>query len=1589
MELRERLYPARTRVAREDEHEDAAPAPQRVPGKLTRIDRRAEGNSELPDGAAATAFEYLENASAGQSLPSAVAADLGASLGIDLKNVRIHTDERAAKAAATLGARAFTIGEDIYFASGAYDPHSEAGLRLIAHEVTHVAQQYRGTAPANAGVSRPDDHHERQADAFADSFTTRRSSGGRSQDDGLKAQIDALEQSLGTQIKGVRRVSGDAAVAARKWMRMAAFAARDIVSFADPSPQRTHLLDELEQIASPRSALGTFESQPTSVRSGTGIHRGKSDQATSSSVSTAVGDILQRWKDFLNTEAGTPLDLTGAGASGVKKQAAFGKRHGRGFIRYKQTSKKPILLDAYAVALGLDKEQVANDLKRLYAEKQSEAKIFKVASPSSENADDGRRWAYVADPDVSGLVVYLEDQHRKVNDDASFRKVAEGVLALQHVTEDGGPFLVNFKSVTLDDKVVVDLDPDRDREYTPEEAEAVREGVRKALSEDDKFAWSETAHWSVFLKQVSKKARFEQAIQGAAFGLRVQNDLEKAGFTLKAKEVVIYDKHFQTGELKRRGDGYSTQGATTIVEFKSGAGKAPKEGEDDYKQAQDYYYIVSGIDHTGKNRGKPKEIRTAECAEMEFTEVAYIFTTPQIAKDWAPVLAKAFRGDTSKLKIFPPVDGFASIPLKTNPTFMVPLTDKNASTHVIADPFFHAGIKVSKATIHTAGPGSTEVKSGTLEIETQLAPSMKGEKEIKQIKPAAEGGGTFDGTLTNIKTGLEKIFKRVEPSVRITDNGVEGEITITPGASGIPQVNISKGSVKVTYGNDGNLAATGEVELAHAKGSLTAKVGVTWADGDWTVSGEVTLNEGLVEGLSAVTGTATYDKGNWKFGIKQAGYTRKFGAITLTGNAYGLEYDVTTGGFSGALELEADLGMFGTASASAELKDNKLHKATLDYDSPTFTYPAKSEKPAFKGTVGGTLKYNEGKFSGDIRGTANIVMPALQKIAGEKGIGLAVDGHIDESGGFNGTIKSTNPLKFGKYLEIPKLSCAIAKDGSVTGDFAIKVINIKGLEEAEVACSVTKDGITVKKAAAKYKFGNEEKGQFWGELSVGYEEEKGLEIGGTVNYKIKDDMIAVGTLTYDQKTNAVTLEMKVKEITLLDKTISKTLFTASKQIPVVNVYGLGIYVDIGFDLGFDFGFKLTMTPEVDFVGLSLDTWKFDKIAAKLVIGGDVFAQLTGTPKLGLGVFALDPSIIRGGGGLKVPIVGRLDIKPSGNFGVDYKPDGGVTGTAKLGLAGQFGITGSLKPYAEFSVLNDMWNPKWTGEALTSFEILKPTELFNFTVDFAGDNKDLKDGPPLPEKNQTQAPREPTGDKTAKATEGKQEEKGADANKDQPAKSGAVTESGDQGPFSLEGLLEKFKGNKTVATAEKIFDWARKVWKVVKPFYDIIEPIVKLIGERIEAIIDLFETEAPTADNIVPWLWKLAQKLWNVGFGGITDLAKAILTIAKKAADFAAKFITKCVEQGQIGVRRHSYYIWMPWPKDDIQFMAAAEWKINIPGVAALGQHGPPGFLLEPSGAVGLVLYEALEYVGLGFTNTSKSDINEPYNDIWYPAGERP
>ena len=74
--------------------------------------------------------------------------------GYDFSNVRIHTGAQAAESARSVKAMAYTLGPNIVFGSGKYEPATMVGQRLLAHELTHVLQQKGAPKVGSATVQR-------------------------------------------------------------------------------------------------------------------------------------------------------------------------------------------------------------------------------------------------------------------------------------------------------------------------------------------------------------------------------------------------------------------------------------------------------------------------------------------------------------------------------------------------------------------------------------------------------------------------------------------------------------------------------------------------------------------------------------------------------------------------------------------------------------------------------------------------------------------------------------------------------------------------------------------------------------------------------------------------------------------------------------------------------------------------------------------------------------------------------------------------------------------------------------------------------------------------------------------------------------------------------------------------------------------------------------------------------------------------------------------------------------------------------------------------------------------------------------------
>ena len=122
--------------------------------RLQRLSRSSVDAGQSPASAPPIVHEVLS--SPGRPLEAATRAFMEPRFGYDFSEVRVHDDPRAAASARSVNALAYTVGSDVVFDAGRYSPETREGARLLAHELTHVAQQSGARAPLAVQRLGPD-----------------------------------------------------------------------------------------------------------------------------------------------------------------------------------------------------------------------------------------------------------------------------------------------------------------------------------------------------------------------------------------------------------------------------------------------------------------------------------------------------------------------------------------------------------------------------------------------------------------------------------------------------------------------------------------------------------------------------------------------------------------------------------------------------------------------------------------------------------------------------------------------------------------------------------------------------------------------------------------------------------------------------------------------------------------------------------------------------------------------------------------------------------------------------------------------------------------------------------------------------------------------------------------------------------------------------------------------------------------------------------------------------------------------------------------------------------------------------------------
>jgi LysM repeat protein len=112
----------------------------------------------------------------GSSMDRPTQSFMESRFGTDFSSVKIHTGDYAVQLSRQLDAQAFTVGSDIYFNEGKYNPGVENGKHLLAHELTHTIQQ--GNVAAGKIQKRGGGHpiHDTLLDRFSTETGTPRES---------------------------------------------------------------------------------------------------------------------------------------------------------------------------------------------------------------------------------------------------------------------------------------------------------------------------------------------------------------------------------------------------------------------------------------------------------------------------------------------------------------------------------------------------------------------------------------------------------------------------------------------------------------------------------------------------------------------------------------------------------------------------------------------------------------------------------------------------------------------------------------------------------------------------------------------------------------------------------------------------------------------------------------------------------------------------------------------------------------------------------------------------------------------------------------------------------------------------------------------------------------------------------------------------------------------------------------------------------------------------------------------------------------------------------------------------------------------
>ncbi|GGF03361.1 DUF4157 domain-containing protein [Flavobacterium limi] len=138
---KEKILPPKPLIQKKKEEEIQAKEEEEIQAKEDEKELQMSSATDAPADTSNLESNLNSSKGGGSPLSGKVKAEMESGIGADFSNVRIHNDSNAVKMNQQLGAQAFATGNNIYFNEGKYNPNSQSGKHLLAHELTHTVQQ--------------------------------------------------------------------------------------------------------------------------------------------------------------------------------------------------------------------------------------------------------------------------------------------------------------------------------------------------------------------------------------------------------------------------------------------------------------------------------------------------------------------------------------------------------------------------------------------------------------------------------------------------------------------------------------------------------------------------------------------------------------------------------------------------------------------------------------------------------------------------------------------------------------------------------------------------------------------------------------------------------------------------------------------------------------------------------------------------------------------------------------------------------------------------------------------------------------------------------------------------------------------------------------------------------------------------------------------------------------------------------------------------------------------------------------------------------------------------------------------------------